>query len=294
VIRGAVAQDGGIRIQVGQRAMRWARPRRVVFGRKHRHRTAFGEDFWGLGASTSMSRHWFGVEDVAITSQIDGVEESHLRVRCLSSTNSVLVWEGREPVRVQPQASYLAQGAVLFVGDLVEGLVVGARVSLAPGQPELSSSGGLVRSPAGAVSEDATAAGRTVSPGITQPPAGLDLSAATRDVVLARYHRYYRLPPDFDPQPTSWEQVAVVLGLLAPAQAADKGLLRRAVKDPQEAVTRLKQRVEALHPGWLPEASETQKTFHDHLRTILEMHRIFEPHEVDAFDARHPLARRPF
>lgn len=282
---------GSLRVQVGVRSAVYARPHRVVLGRKHAVESRFGETFWALAVDRAMSRRWFCVEDVTVTPVLGGDPEQALRVRCLSSTNSVQVWEGREPVRVQPGASYLAQGDVLFVGDFVDGLVLGARVSLNPDRPPAVPS----TAPAGVAAQVSAAGsgavpvlGRDAAAGVTVPPEGLGLTPAVRDVVLARYHGYYRLPPRFDPQPTPWERVAVLLRLLDAADVGDKALLRKALKDPQEAVTRLKQRVEALHPGWLPEASETQKSFHDHLRTILEMHRVFEPQELDAFDARYP------
>ena len=124
----------------------------------------------------------------------------------------------------------------------------------------------------------------------TVPPVPLPIPPATRRVLLARYHRYYRQPPHFDPQPVPWADVAVVLGVLEPADAGDERRVRRAVTRLQDAVAALRDEVERRHPGWLPSRSETQKSFHDHLRTILETDGVFEPAGLRRFDAEHPRA----
>ena len=121
----------------------------------------------------------------------------------------------------------------------------------------------------------------------------LPIPPATRRVLLARYHRYYRQPPHFDPQPVPWADVAVVLGALDVVRTldgTDERAVRRAVTPLQDAVTALKTEIERRHPGWLPARSETQKSFHDHLRTILESEGVFEERELLRFDAGHPRA----
>jgi hypothetical protein len=169
---------------------------------------------------------------------------------------------------------YLAQNSVVFVGDLIDGRIWGARIEVTATSPE----------PAGPRAVDRSQRGSTV-----QPP-DLELTPFASDILLARYHRYYRHPPHFDPQPVPWADVAVVLGLIDIRQTADRIVLRRVLKDPQDVVGKVKQQIEVLFPGWLPPSSETQKTFHDHLRTVLEMRGFFEPSRLRGFDQRFPAA----
>jgi hypothetical protein len=193
-------------------------------------------------------------------------------VHALSAENAVRIWDGADPVRVPPTGRYLAQNNVLFVGDLIDGRIWGARIEVTSDRPQPPPTG------------------ETTTPGSTQRPPELDLPAFTSNVLLARYHRYYRHPPHFDPQPVPWADVAVILGLLSTKETTDRVALRRALKDPQEAVSKVKQQVDHLIPGWLPASSETQKTFHDHLRTVLEMRGFFELAHLHNFDNRFPEA----
>lgn len=271
--------SGDIKAQVGRRGEIARRPHRFVFGRRHSLVVArpVGETFMPLGGAPTISKRWFSVEDVVLTRAVTGEQEpAWIRVRCESATNSVQVWDGREPVRLAPGSSYLAQTSTLFVGDLIEGRIWGARIELSPRLP-------------GALGPAWTSRGEALD-AITEQPAVLDLSATTRDVLLARYHRYYRHPPQFNPQPIPWADVAVVLGLLELRDARDDKVIRRVVRPPQDAVSAVKRQIERLHPGWLPTSSETEKTFHDHLRTILEMEGVFDAHVLIGFDAAFPRA----
>jgi hypothetical protein len=270
---------GDLRVQVGARSLVVRRPHRVVFGRRHQAQDVrpIGESFLAITSHETMSRRWFGVEDVELTAALDGTRQGvFLMVRAESEANPVRIWDGGDPVRLSAGRRYLAQSTVIFVGDLIEGRIWGARIEatdIRPAESVLPRTG-------------PPAAGFTV-----QPP-DLDLSPFASDVLLARYHRYYRHPPHFDPQPVPWADVAVVLGLIDIRETADRTALRRALKDPQEAVGKVKQQIEVLFPGWLPPSSETQKTFHDHLRTVLEMRGFFEPSRLRGFDERFPAALR--
>jgi hypothetical protein len=268
---------GDIRVQVGRRALRWARPQRVVLGRRHRWEGPVSESFVPLADVAEMSARWFSVEDVVLAPAAPGSPAGAygpaVAVRCESARSGVRVWDGAEPLRLAPGEVYLPRHRTFFVGDLVRGTVCGARVDLVPGLPAATPPAGRVRPGAG-----------------TEPPVPLPIPPAVRGVLLARYHRYYRQPPHFDPQPTPWADVAVVLGLLDAAEAADERAVRRVVTRLQDAVSALRAEIERRHPGWLPARSETQKSFHDHLRTILESEGLFEPRELAAFDAGYPRA----
>jgi hypothetical protein len=266
---------GDLRVQVGARSLIVARPHRIVFGRRHQAQDSrpIGESFMPIGQLETMSRRWFSVEDVTLTSALDGRDDGlSLLVRADSAENTVRIWDGGDPVRLSPGGRYLAQDRVLFVGDLIDGRIWGARIEVTADRPDRARplpGEGLV--------------------GSTLRPPELDLPAFTSNVLMARYHRYYRHPPDFDPQPVPWAQVAVTLGLLPAGRTSDRLALRRALKDAQEAVGKVKQQVDVLFPGWLPPSSETQKTFHDHLRTVLEMRGFFDLAQLRDFDERFGL-----
>ncbi len=270
--------NGDLRAQVGARSLIVARPHRIVFGRRHQaqHSRPIGESFMPVASLETMSRRWFSVEDVTLTSALDGRDDGlSLMVRADSADNAVRIWDGGDPVRLAPGGRYLAQDRVLFVGDLIDGRIWGARIEVTADRPERS--------------RPAPAEGAGAGSGITARPPELDLPAFTGNVLMARYHRYYRHPPDFDPQPVPWDQVAVLLGLLDRHDVGDRLALRRAVKDPQDAVSRVKQQVDLIFPGWLPASSQTQKTFHDHLRTVLEMRGFFDVAQLRDFDERFGL-----
>jgi hypothetical protein len=255
--------------------MRWARPHRIVLGRRHRHEGPVGESFVPLADVPDMSARWFSLEDVVLApaGPAGAAGEPALVVRCESARRGVRVWDGAEPLLLGPGEAYLPRRPTFFVGDLVGGDICGARVDLSPELP-------VAAPPPGAAARGSG----------TEPPVPLPIPPATRGVLLARYHRYYRQPPHFDPQPVPWADVAVVLGALEPADAGDERRVRRAVTRLQDAVAALRDEVERRHPGWLPSRSETQKSFHDHLRTILETDGVFEPAELLRFDAEHPRA----
>jgi len=268
---------GDLRAQVGARSLVVRRPHRIIFGRRHQAQDArpIGESFLAITSHETMSRRWFGVEDVELTAALDGQSEGvSLMVRAESEANPVRIWDGGDPVRLVPGGKYLAQNTVIFVGDLIEGRIWGARIEVTAARP-------LASTPRLAGHSSAAS---------TLQPAELDLTPFASDVLLARYHRYYRHPPDFDPQPVGWADVAVILGLIDIRETSDRSALRRALKDPQDAVGKVKQQIEVLFPGWLPPSSETQKTFHDHLRTVLEMRGFFDPSRLRGFDARFPAA----
>jgi hypothetical protein len=267
---------GDLRAQVGARSLVVRRPHRIVFGRRHQSQDArpIGESFLAITSQETMSRRWFEVEDVELTSALDGRSDGvSLSVRAESAANPVRIWDGGDPVRLSAGRRYLAQSTVIFVGDLIEGRIWGARIEVTAARPSVTT-----RRPTG------------YSRAATLQPSELELTPFAEDVLLARYHRYYRHPPDFDPQPVPWADVAVALGLIELTDTADRAALRRALKEPQDAVGRVKQQIEVLFPGWLPPSSETQKTFHDHLRTVLEMRGFFEPSRLRGFDQRVPGA----
>ena len=262
--------------------MRWARPHRIVLGRRHRFEGGHGETFVPLADLPDMSARWFSVEDVVVGPVVPRagapVPESAVIVRCESARRGVRVWDGAEPLRLAPGDVYLPRRPTFFVGDLLGGEICGARVDLAPSLP---------------VAAPPPGAGVRARGGGTLPPVPLPIPPATRTVLLARYHRYYRQPPHFDPQPVPWADVAVVLGALDVARTLDdidERAVRRAVTPLQDAVTALKTEIERRHPGWLPARSETQKSFHDHLRTILRRARACSERELRRFDAGHPRA----
>jgi len=265
--------------------MRWARPHRVVLGRRHCFEGGHGESFVPLADLPDMSARWFSVEDVVLSPVVPRAEPAAgllaapaaVIVRCESARRGVRVWDGAEPLRLAPGDAYLPRRPTFFVGDLLGGEICGARVDLAPSLP--------VAAPPADLTARLTAPG-----GGTLPPVPLPIPPATRRVLLARYHRYYRQPPHFDPQPVAWADVAVVLGALDVVRTGDDRAVRRAVTPLQDAVTALKAEIEHRHPGWLPARSETQKSFHDHLRTILESEGVFEERELLRFDAEHPRA----
>lgn len=269
---------GDLRVQVGARSLVVRRPHRIVFGRRHQAQDSrpIGESFLAVTSHETMSRRWFSVEDVDLTSALDGRRDAGaLMIRAESTVNPLRIWDGPDPVRLGVGGRYLAQNSVIFVGELIEGRIWGARIEITTGRPE---------------SGPARSSAEPASSRITVPPRELDLPRATSDVLHARYHRYYRHPPHFDPQPVAWADVAVVLGLIDIRRTADRDALRRALKDPHEAVSKVKQQVEEMFPGWLPPSSQTQKTFHDHLRTVLEMRGFFEPSQLRGFDQRYPAA----
>jgi hypothetical protein len=277
---------GDLRAQVGARSLVVARPHRIVFGRRHPAQDSrpVDESFLAIGRLETMSRRWFSVEDVVLTSALDGRSDGlSLMVHAESAKNTVRIWDGGDPVRLAPGGRYLAQDRVLFVGDLIDGRIWGARIEMTDERPKRSRPG-LDRSENPGRPED--------DAGTTLRPPELDLPAFTSNVLMARYHRYYRHPPDFDPQPVPWAQVAVTLGLLNSSETSDRLALRRALKDAQEAVGKVKQQVDVLFPGWLPASSETQKTFHDHLRTVLEMRGFFDLGQLRDFDDRFPNTAR--
>jgi hypothetical protein len=257
---------------VSARSLIVARPHRIVFGRRHRSQDSrpIGESFLPLASLETMSRRWFSVEDVTLTSALDGSGDGLSLL--VQAESTVQIWDGGDPVRLAAGGRYLAQGRVLFVGDLIEGRIWGARIEVTSDRPERP------------------AQPRTEGAGSTLQPPELELPAFTGNVLLARYHRYYRHPPDFDPQPVPWAQVAVVLGLLDAHEVADRTARRRALKEAQDAVGKVKHQVDVLFPGWLPASSETQKTFHDHLRTVLEMRGFFDLAALRDFDERFPRA----
>jgi len=267
---------GDLRVQVGARSLVVRRPHRIVVGRRHQAQDSrpIGESFLAVTSHETMSRRWFSVEDVDLTSTLDGRrDDGALMIRAESAVNPLRIWDGPDPVRLAVGGRYLAQNSVIFVGDLIEGRIWGARIEIAAARPESGTARPL---------SEATSLRATV------PPRELDLPASTSDVLYARYHRYYRHPPHFDPQPVAWADVAVMLGLIDIRESADRNALRRALKDPQEAVGKVKQQIEEIFPGWLPPSSQTQKTFHDHLRTVLEMRGFFEPGRLRGFDQKYP------
>ncbi len=264
----AEAQRGG--------PVRRVRPHRVVVGRRHEPVTppSSGETFVALGDDRRMSKHWFSVEDVTVTPALDGVPSAAVRVRCESARHRVQVWDGESRVPLAPGASYLARSRSFFVGDYVSGVALGVRIELT--DDELPPTALAVQAPSGE---------RTV--GLPD----LRLTAYTRNVLVARYGGYYRVPPHFDPQPLAWAEVAIRLGELAPGHRGDERAERRAVRRPQDAVREVRDRVDQHHPGWLPPGSETEKSFHDRLRMVLEAYGVFERDALAGFDAAFSAGR---
>lgn len=268
---------GSIKVEIGQWGKVWARPQRLVFGRRHAPKErALGETFLALGDSPRLSFEWFSLDEGTLRFRDGESLTEQLVVRNRSEWNAVQVWEGRDPVRVNAGSSYLVQTSTFFVGGIVDGEICGARIDVTESRAPVPS--------------------QPLTPGLHAPtvrPVRLGITPTMRNTLLARYHRYYRLPPHFDPQPTPWLEVATILGMIDEGRAdADSDARRAAEGKAQRPITRLKQAVEAAYPGWLPPPSGTEKNFHDRLRILLEVYEVFSRRSLAEFDKAFPLALR--
>lgn len=275
---------GILRVQVGDfgRVLPW--PHRVVFGRRPTQPllTPFGQTFVPLGDSQNMSREWFAVKCADVTTPHSEKPESCALVRCLSNTRRIQIWEGRAPVPVEPGGVRLVSVDEFYVGDYVTRTLCGAHVTIGRAVSGTS--------PIEADIPNSSQVSGNARPHQTLTGSELILSAIVRNLVLARYHGYYRLPPDFFPQPMPWEDVAETLGYLDSHSPREPAERKKAIKRAEDPVHKLRQRIDKQFPGRLPPGGPAEKSFHDALRMLLEGEGVFRRADFADFDRAYPRA----
>ena len=254
---------------------------RVVFGRRHPFQS-LGDDvpemFVPVAELPEVSARWFTAEPVDLHDASGSFLRRETLLTCTSVANSVTVWDSGTRIRLDPGDVYIVRHWPVYVGDLWQGSPFGARLDSArSGEPGAPLNQQPVASPASA--------------GRTRPVEPLPLTERQRRILVARYRGYYLPPPAFDPQPLEWAEVARLLDDLSYADVADDRLRRRATNPLSGEVSKVKKAVEDRHPGWLPDSGETSKSFHDHLRLILEREGLFTTSALRAFAVTIPRAR---